>query len=159
MASGAAAPTETEGFYVRYYVGHKGRFGHEFLEFQLNTNGLLRYANNSNYKDSQMITKSVQLSTAVVAEFRRIIKESEVVREDDSLWPEPDISGEGGTQELEVVLGADHISFACAKIGSLLDVHDCKDPDGLRVFYYLIQDMKALVFSLIALHFKIKPIP
>ena len=106
-----------------------------------------------------MITKSVQLSTAVVAEFRRIIEESEVVREDDSLWPEPDISGEGGTQELEVVLGADHISFACAKIGSLLDVHDCKDPDGLRVFYYLIQDMKALVFSLIALHFKIKPIP
>jgi protein mago nashi len=157
MASGG--PISTDGFYVRYYVGHKGRFGHEFLEFQLNTNGLLRYANNSNYKDSQMITKSVQLSTAVVAEFRRIIEESEVVREDDSLWPEPDISGEGGTQELEVVLGADHISFACAKIGSLLDVHDCKDPDGLRVFYYLIQDMKALVFSLIALHFKIKPIP
>ena len=114
MASGG--PISTDGFYVRYYVGHKGRFGHEFLEFQLNTNGLLRYANNSNYKDSQMITKSVQLSTAVVAEFRRIIEESEVVREDDSLWPEPDISGEGGTQELEVVLGADHISFACAKI-------------------------------------------
>tara|TARA_B110000208_G_scaffold166930_1_gene206091 strand:+ start:213 stop:683 length:471 start_codon:yes stop_codon:yes gene_type:complete len=155
----ASSSSSDEGFYVRYYVGHKGRFGHEFLEFQLNPDGNLRYANNSNYKDSQMIRKSVQVSSSVVAEFRRIIEESEVVREDDSLWPEPDLMGEGGTQELEVVLGSDHISFACAKIGSLLDVHDCKDPDGLRVFYYLVQDLKALVFSLIALHFKIKPIP
>lgn len=23
-----------EDFYVRYYVGHKGKFGHEFLEFE-----------------------------------------------------------------------------------------------------------------------------
>ena len=21
-------------FYIRYYVGHKGKFGHEFLEFE-----------------------------------------------------------------------------------------------------------------------------
>ena len=45
-----------------------------------------------------------------------------------------------------------------AKIGSLVDVSDSADPEGLRVFYYLVQDLKALVFSLIALHFKIKPI-
>ncbi|CAD6186337.1 unnamed protein product [Caenorhabditis auriculariae] len=37
-------------FYVRYYVGHKGKFGHEFLEFEFRPNGQLRYANNSNYK-------------------------------------------------------------------------------------------------------------
>lgn len=29
------------------------------------------------------------------------------------------------------------------------------DPEGLRVFYYLVQDLKALVFSLISLHFKV----
>jgi hypothetical protein len=23
-----------EEFYLRYYVGHKGKFGHEFLEFE-----------------------------------------------------------------------------------------------------------------------------
>lgn len=23
-----------EDFYLRYYVGHKGKFGHEFLEFE-----------------------------------------------------------------------------------------------------------------------------
>jgi len=45
-----------------------------------------------------------------------------------------------------------------AKIGSLADVTDSADPEGLRVFYYLTQDLKALMFSLIALHFKIKPI-
>ena len=43
------------------------------------------------------------------------------------------------SQELEVRLGNDHISFATSKIGSLLDVQSSKDPDGLRVFYYLVQ--------------------
>lgn len=44
-----------------------------------------------------------------------------------------------------------------AKIGSLVDVTESADPEGLRVFYYLVQDLKALVFSLIALHFKVGP--
>ena len=26
-------------FYVRYYVGHKGKFGHEFLEFEFRPDG------------------------------------------------------------------------------------------------------------------------
>ena len=42
-------------FYLRYYVGHKGKFGHEFLEFELRPDGKLRYANNSNYKNDTMI--------------------------------------------------------------------------------------------------------
>ena len=33
---------------------------------------------------------------------------------------------------------------------------DSEDPEGLRVFYYLVQDLKALVFSLIGLHFKVR---
>ena len=45
-----------------------------------------------------------------------------------------------------------------AKIGSLVDVNESEDPEGLRVFYYLVQDLKALVFSLISLHFKVKPL-
>ena len=36
-------------------------------------------------------------------------------------------------------MGAEHISFTCAKISSLLDVQDSRDPEGLRTFYYLIQ--------------------
>lgn len=36
-----------------------------------------------------------------------------------------------------------------------MDVNESEDPEGLRVFYYLVQDLKALVFSLISLHFKV----
>uniref|UniRef100_A0A8C2N5E9 Uncharacterized protein n=1 Tax=Capra hircus TaxID=9925 RepID=A0A8C2N5E9_CAPHI len=61
-------------------------------------------------------------------------------------------------KELEIVIGDEHISFTTSKIGSLIDVNQSKDPEGLRVFYYLVQDLKCLVFSLIGLHFKIKPI-
>ena len=73
-------------FYLRYYVGHKGKFGHEFLEFEFRPDGKLildrcfmsvwvydsrhfkttffvagklRYANNSNYKNDTMIRKEV----------------------------------------------------------------------------------------------------
>jgi hypothetical protein len=37
-----------------------------------------------------------------------------------------------------------------------VDVNESEDPEGLRVFYYLVQDLKALVFSLISLHFKVR---
>jgi protein mago nashi len=77
---------------------------------------------------------------------------------------------------LEIRVGNDHIAFETAKIGSLVDIQDSEDPEGLRVFYYLVQDLKVcrrplyvpmtaaqlffqcLIFSLISLHFKIKPI-
>lgn len=41
-------------------------------------------------------------------ELKRIIDDSEIMREDDSNWPESD---RVGRQELEVVLGNEHISF------------------------------------------------
>src|SRR6185503_15429051 len=65
-------------FYVRYYVGHKGKFGHEFLEFEFRPDGKLRYANNSNYKNDTMIRKEVFVSPSVLREARRIIQESDV---------------------------------------------------------------------------------
>jgi protein mago nashi len=102
-----------------------------------------------------MIRKETYVNESVMAELKRIIDDSEVMKEDDSNWPEPD---RVGRQELEVVLGDEHISFTTAKIGSLLDVQESKDPEGLRIFYYLVQDIKCFVFSLIGLHFKIKPI-
>jgi protein mago nashi len=84
-------------------------------------------------------------------------------REDDTNWPKKNIVGK---QEIEIRLGNDHIAFEVsgllfalarinftndrahcyltqtAKIGSLVDVQDSEDPDGLRVFYYLVQDLK-----------------
>uniref|UniRef100_A0A2K6BDT2 Mago homolog B, exon junction complex subunit n=1 Tax=Macaca nemestrina TaxID=9545 RepID=A0A2K6BDT2_MACNE len=29
-------------FYLRYYVGHKGKFGHEFLEFEFRPDGRMK---------------------------------------------------------------------------------------------------------------------
>merc|ERR1712188_97952 len=95
------------------------------------------------------------VSDAVLTELRRIIDDSEILKEDDNLWPEPDANGK---QELEIVTESDHISFMTSKLGSLLQVQDSKDPEGLRNFYYLIQDLKCFVFALIHMHFKIKPI-
>ncbi|XP_074596394.1 mago, exon junction complex subunit [Brevipalpus obovatus] len=144
-----------QDFYFRYYVGHKGKFGHEFIEFEFRPDGKLRYANNSNYKNDTMIRKEMYVSKAVIGELTRIIEDSEVMQEDDALWPQPD---RVGRQELEIVMNDEHISFTTSKIGSLVDVNNSKDPEGLRTFYYLVQDIKCFVFSLISLHFKIKPI-
>merc|ERR1711935_406820 len=145
----------SEEFYLRYYVGHKGKFGHEFLEFEFRPDGKLRYANNSNYKNDTMIRKEVFVNEVVLGELKRMVQEAEIMKEDDNNWPHPD---RVGRQELEIVLGDEHISFTTSKIGSLLDVQESKDPEGLRVFYYIVQDIKCFVFSLINLHFKIKPI-
>ncbi|KAF3939439.1 hypothetical protein ABW19_dt0202680 [Dactylella cylindrospora] len=170
-----------EQFYIRYYSGHSGRFGHEFLEFDFRVVqdgkcAIARYANNSNYRNDSLIRKEMCVSALMVKEIKRIIKESEIMKEDDAKWPQ---KNKDGRQELEIRMGNEHISFeAChriqelflvfnsrltnsmqtAKIGSLVDIQDSQDPEGLRVFYYLVQDLKALVFSLIGLHFKIKPI-
>ncbi|KAM0096120.1 Protein mago nashi 2 [Aspergillus fumigatus] len=111
----------------------------------------VRYANNSNYRNDSLIRKEMCVSSAMIQEVKRIIKESEIMKEDDSKWPQ---KNKDGRQELEIRLGNEHISFETAKIGSLVDVTESADPEGLRVFYYLVQDLKALIFSLISLHFK-----
>ncbi|KAK9467239.1 Mago nashi protein [Lipomyces arxii] len=149
-----------EPFYVRYYSGHAGKFGHEFLEFDFRVQGdgesaIARYANNSNYRNDSLIRKEMCVSALVVQQLKKIIMDCEIMKEDDAKWPE---KNKEGKQELEIRLGQEHISFETSKIGSLNDVQSSDDPEGLRVFYYLVQDLKALIFSLIGLHFKIKPI-
>ena len=41
--------------------------------------------------------------------------------------------------------GDEHVSFTCSKIGSLVDVNNCKDADGLRCFYYLVQVLNNII--------------
>ncbi|KAL3603944.1 hypothetical protein D5086_004803 [Populus alba] len=131
-----AMPNKQETWAEPIKVSHRGKFGHEFLEFEFRPDGKLRYANNSNYKNDTMIRKEVFLTPAVLKECRRIISDSEIMKEDDNNWPEPDRVGK---QELEIVMGNEHISFTTSKIGSLVDVHSSQDPEGLRIFYYLVQ--------------------
>ena len=87
-------------------------------------------------------------------ELRRIVLESEILKENDENWPDPD---KVGKQELEILLDNKHISFKTSKFGSFMDVKNSKDPNGMAVFHYLLQDIKCMVFSIINMHFRIKP--
>ena len=60
-------------------MGHKGKFGHEFLEFELTEDGRLWYANGSRYRHEAIIRKHANVSAAVVEEFRRIIEASGIL--------------------------------------------------------------------------------
>eukprot|EP01083_Nonionella_stella_P098144 275920_1 len=155
MGENSSPNADGKAFYIRYYVGHTGKFGNEFLEFEFRSDGKLRYANNSAYKGANMIRKEMFLGPEIMSEVKRIVDESDVLKEDDNSWPQPDRIGK---QEIEIVSGNQHISFVTSKIGSLVDIEGSKDPEGLKTFYFLVQDLKCLVFSLISLHFKIKPI-
>ena len=126
-------PQQKDEFYVRYYVGHKGRFGHEFMELELHPSGKLRYANNSNYKHEPMIRKEVFVSPAVVEEVKRIIVESGITSVDDRNWQEPKTR----QQELEIKIGNQHIAFTCAEIGSLII--------GLVSLIYFVLDCEFVV--------------
>lgn len=69
---------------------------------------MARYANNSNYRNDSLIRKEMCVSSLVVDEIRRIVKSSEIMKEDDAKWPQ---KNKDGRQELEIRLGSDHISF------------------------------------------------
>lgn len=125
------------------------------MEFELKSDGRLRYANNSNYKSDTLIRKEVYVTNEVKKEVIRIILDSNIFDETDEKWPKPD---KNGKQNLEIILDGKHISFLTAKIGSYNQVQNSEDPDGLRTFYYLVQDLKCFVFSLISLNFRVKPV-
>jgi protein mago nashi len=69
---------------------------------------------------------AVFLSQSTLSELKRIVVESDILKEDDSQWPNPDADGR---QELEIVVGSEHISFVTTKIGSLVDVEGNADAE------------------------------
>jgi len=56
----------------------------------------------------------VCVSALLVSEIKRIIKDSEIMKEDDSKWPQ---KNKDGRQELEIRLGNDHIQFEVSRQG------------------------------------------
>jgi hypothetical protein len=50
----------------------------------------------------------VCVSSLMISEIKRIIKDSEIMKEDDEKWPQ---KNKDGRQELEIRLGNEHISF------------------------------------------------
>jgi hypothetical protein len=51
---------------------------------------------------------AVCVSSLMISEIKRIIKDSEIMKEDDAKWPQ---KNKDGRQELEIRLGNEHISF------------------------------------------------
>ena len=145
----------TTPFYLRYYIGHKGKFGHEFLEFEVREDGRVRYANSSHYKSDLMIRKEVFVSSLVIEEFKRIVEESKVAKLFDENWPAPDRDGK---QELELHIGEEKVLLETSKLGSMSEISSTRDPEGLKTFHFLVLDIKCLLFSLINLHFRVKPV-
>ncbi|KAJ2662313.1 hypothetical protein IWW48_001888 [Coemansia sp. RSA 1200] len=145
----------TADFYMYFYSGHKGKFGHEFFRFEIDKRGRLKYSNNSNYRRDSLIRKELRMSPTLLEEIKQIIEDSEIMKESDEKWPSRD---ENGRLQLEIRIGEKSINFETARITSLADIQNTKDPEGLRVLYYLIQDFKCLILSLVSLHYKIKPL-
>ena len=50
----------------------------------------------------------VCVSSLMIAEIKRVIKDSEIMKEDDSKWPQ---KNKDGRQELEIRMGTEHILF------------------------------------------------
>ena len=63
------------------------------MEFEFKPNGRLRYANNSQYKAESLIRKEVYVNDIILNELKRIVRDSEILGQDDSKWPEPDKNG------------------------------------------------------------------
>ena len=85
---------------------------------------------------------------------KRIVLESAILDCKDSEWPKPDKIGK---QELVVRVGEKEVTLQTSKIGSYAEVQKSKDAEGLTSFFYLVQDLKCFVFSLVNLHFRVQP--
>nr|XP_054313158.1 protein mago nashi homolog [Pongo pygmaeus] len=84
-----------------------------------------------------MIRKEAYVHKSMMEELKSVIYDSEITKQDNALWLPPN---RVGRQELEIIIGDEHISFTTSKTGSLIDVNQSKDPEGLQVFYYPVQD-------------------
>lgn len=153
----AAFPPETleSSFkYIRYYAGHAGRYGSEYIEFELREDGQLRYTNNSQYRMESIIKKQARLSPAVLEQVKALLVKQKICEMDDAKWPQPD---RNGRQELEVHLGSTEVSFVTNTLTTFLDIESVQDTD-LENFYAFVKELKNLIFDLVSLHFKIKAI-
>ena len=97
-----------EEFYVRYYVGHKGKFGHEFMEFEFRPDGRLRYANNSNYKNG--VENKARACAANYA-------------------PVPPSGGENKNRQPQPASTEQHNCYSCSFIPAGGLVTSCQDTD------------------------------
>lgn len=95
----------------------------------------------------------VRLSKLVLDQLKSIIREGNVGTLDDTKWPAPGAT----TQELEIVFDKKHVWLQCPKLSSRRDCESSEDAEGMLRFFYLVEEVKALILSLINIHFKVNP--
>lgn len=95
----------------------------------------------------------MRVSPLIIEQVKQMISDSSILSCDDSDWPTPSVVGR---QEMEVVMDGQHVKFVLSKIQSMGEMED--KGEGMKDFYFLVQDLRALVLSIISLHFKVKPI-
>ena len=79
MPQASSSHRRRDEFYVRYYVGHRGRFGHEFIEIVLHPDGLLEYTNDTDYKKDGQIKKEVFVNDIVMDQLKKIVLDSRIM--------------------------------------------------------------------------------
>ena len=149
-----------DDFYCRYHVFSKGS---GFTEFEFTQDGRMKYANKAM---GEAIRRQCNVSPSIIAQIREMVSDSRILQAIDTKWPaiEPVVGG----QEMEIRIGNEHISFTCATINSMADIDRFyrkenvdltlnDDPLGLKSFYYLGQDLRALAMALVKIHYTIKP--
>uniref|UniRef100_A0A1I8IY85 HTH OST-type domain-containing protein n=1 Tax=Macrostomum lignano TaxID=282301 RepID=A0A1I8IY85_9PLAT len=136
-----------DAFYLRYYIGHRGHIrATKVPGIRVPADGKLRlHANNSNYKNDTMIRKGAtcrrsdaELSPQSSPRARSCRRTTQQVAH-----ARPGVAGRSSR-----CLNSEHISFTPPHSTDWLAGRDHrdKDPDGLRTFYYLVQDLKCLLF-------------
>lgn len=151
--------------YLYYYTGHKSpQFGHEYIQYELNTN-ILYYTNNSRYRhDSNMIQKSVQINGTIINEIiYQLCAQYNVLHMHDNNLPEP--NDYDGKQLFHIEYYDIHTQctkrniIVCSQIESQLQASTFNNNDAVvQQYYYFTQNIKLLFQSLMTAHFKVNPI-
>lgn len=125
--------------------------------------GQLRYANTTRDRGHargeretrDAIRHVVCLSPLVLGEVARLIEESGILEYSDRAWPRPD----DHLQELEVELDRRHGKrYRTNKLISLGKIAETRDPEGLKCFYHVTHDLRALLMACVTAHFKKRPL-
>ncbi|KAA8912197.1 mago nashi protein [Sphaerosporella brunnea] len=115
--------SQNEQSFRHYYGGHTGEFGHEFLEmdFSLVDDGRMAKACYA----PPTPESAVHVSDLLVREIKRIITESEIMKEDDAICPR---QGKNGKKTREIRTGDKEISVRRRKLVSVVEMEQSKRP-------------------------------
>ncbi|KNH09453.1 hypothetical protein XU18_0138 [Perkinsela sp. CCAP 1560/4] len=146
---------DLSNIFLRYFVGHRGKYGREFIEFSFESNGVLKYINDSSYKKDGSLSDCFVCEEKIIETVRNLIQESGIFRCNDANWPLPN---QGGRQELEIAINDVHYSFVTSKINSTEEAKSCEDPQGVATFYKFVQDIRSLFNALVQIHRQASPV-